>query len=549
MSKFRPGFTVFLIGLIFLVPVLAYPQNGKKGLEEFTRRLKDWDVSVEQGFLFSGPEEENETGAGKTGFSLLLSFPGNAGADGEAPDSGELPLMIAAFPLENGTPPGEDEPADGMSYPLRTTLALTGRIRARQAEGRGLPVDLLIALLGEQDIQAAGKLSVPGDTIEEPEQIVFWYFDFDRAPRLLRIRHGTSRTIAPLDALKGLPDLLGSLNIPYEFAVPFNELYKLGFAGGPEILRFTQEQEIRALVFSGSGALDTDAQGRISGDTLAELILDYAGSLEPPGENPDYHYIIIPLRNSHFFLSQDRIILLLLLIAALFFGGLLAYTKFRPPSPARILVFFRCFWVIPGLFLLFFAALEGAGLAASILAGKGENRVIMLYGWALWKIILGLGFFALISIPLGRYRISLRANFYGAAALLLIVLDTLAAAWLDICFVPFFTAAFLLIFLGACIKHPVPVYCCAALAPFYGFIAGIFSIRSGYGGLGEFLLSNRPFPAAMMILALLPFVLLFKRGIALSRREKPTIYRRLIPFFVLLGLALILGIILLIAAH
>jgi hypothetical protein len=545
VSKFRPGFTVFLINLIFLVPALAHPQDGTKSLEEFTRSLKDRDLSLEQGFLFSGAGEGNETGDGKTDFSLLLSFPGNAGAGGEAPDSGELPLMIAAFPLGNG--PGEDEPAEGLSYPLGAALALIDQLRARQAEGRGLPGDLLIALLGEQDIRAAGKLSVPDDSTKEPEQTVFWYFDLDRAPRLLRIRHGTSRTIAPLDALTGLPDLLVSLNIPYEFAVPFNELYKLGFAGGPEILRLTQEQGSRALVFSGSGALASDDRGRISGDDLAELILKYAGSLEKPGENPDYHYIIIPLRKGHLFLSQDRIILLLLLIAALFFGGLLAYTKFHPPRPARLLVFFRCFWVIPGLFLLFFAALEGAGLPASLLAGKEESRVLILYGWALWKIILGLGIFALISIPLGGYRIPRRANFYGAAALLLIVLDTLAAAWLDICFVPFFTAAFLLIFLGTWIKHPVPVYCCAALAPFYGFIAGIFSIRSGYGGLGDFLLSNRPIPAGMMILVFLPFVLLFKRGIALSRREKPTIYRRLIPFFVLLGLALILGIMLLIA--
>jgi hypothetical protein len=442
---------------------------------------------------------------------------------------------------------------------------------------------MLVVLLGEGDIRryvnyggrAAGELAAYGGMIGEPENTFFWYFDLPKPPQSLIIHHGTSRTIAPLDSIKGLPELLRPLNIPYSFAVPFNELYKLGFAGGPAILRFTQEQEMKALYFTGAGPAEraglprgagpagrtgqslSDAGGTaapvyvpagLSAETLAELILSYAASLEPPGESQDYHYLIFPLPGTRIFLSQKHIALLLLIIAAVFFSGLLLNLGFRRPPPAETLIFFRCLWVAGGYFLLFFAAFEGAGLAVSLIPEKWKTSNLLLYGWVILKLILSLGIFALISIPLGNYRIPRRAKFYGTASLLLIILDIFIAAWADICFIPFFLGALFLILLGTRFKRPVPVYICAVLSPFYGILAGTFSAFSGHRGLGEFLLSNRPGSAAVMILAFLPFVLLFKRGISLGRRGKADLRRRLVPCAILFGLGLILGAVLCAAA-
>jgi hypothetical protein len=532
-------------------------------MEAFKKILADRGLPFEEGFLFSDPEAWGESGpeageagdSAKTGASLALRFPGDAGAGertdesaGDAPAGewyGTRPLMIAAFPLEPGGAPAEDPP-----YPFRAALALAEAIRVRQAEGRGLPGDMLVVLLGTGDTgqyesRAAGELASYGGMIGEPENTFFWYMDLREAPRSLVIHHGTSRTIAALDSLRGLPELFRSLDIPYEFAVPFNEMYKLGIAGGPEILRFTQEQGIRALAFSGRGSRGGSRGGtEISEDALAALILAYTAALKNTGENPDYHYLIIP---SLGFLSQEQTALLLILFSAFFFLALLIYLGVRRPPPARILLFFRCFWVIPGFFILFFVSLGGAGLLTSLLAAAGETRIPLIYGWAAWKLILGLAIFALISIPLGNYRISRRAVFYGRGAVLLIILDIFMAAWADICFIPFFILAFALVLLGTQIRRPGPVYLCAVLAPLYGFIAGIFSIRSGYGGLGEMILSSGPLPTSIMILAFLPFVLLFKRGMILARRKKSSLRRRLLPFYILSGLDLVLGLILWIA--
>jgi hypothetical protein len=573
VNRIRRGFTVLFAVLIFLVPVPVRPQNGGDGVAAFKKILEDRGLPFEEGFLFSDPGPRGEpkpgegetAGAAKAGPSLTLRFPGNAGgaakeSSGEAPAGewyGTAPLMIAAFPAESRAPPDEagggesPEEDPGGTYGFKIALALAEQLRARQAEGRGLPGDLLIAFLGDEDVRqyreaggrSAGELSSYGGIIREPENTVFWFFDMEEAPQSVLIRHGTAQTIAPLESLKNLTKLFVSLKIPYKFAVPFNEMYKLKFAGGPEILSFTQARGMGALFFSGSSRPGAGGRETVSAESLGELILSYSASLERPGENQDYHYLLIPWGGKTIFLSQGHTALVLFLLAAVFFLVFLFYIFFRPVPPARIMLFFRCFWTIPVYFLLLFVSLEAAGLAASLLAGP-ETQIPRIYGWAAGKVFLGLGLFALISIPLGGYRIPRRAVFYGQNALLLIILDIFIAAWADICFIPFFIGAFLLIFLGSRIKGPVPVYLCALLAPFYGFTALAFSIFSGYGGLGTFLLSSGPGPTALMILVFLPFVLLFKRAMNLHRREKSKILRRLIPFFIFFGLALILGIIL-----
>jgi hypothetical protein len=592
VSTIRPGFTILFAALIFLFPGSAWPQNNGNDAAELNNLFESGGFYFDEGFLFSDPEER-ETAARDTGASLLIRFPGMAGAEPEAGDAGEAeffspesgfaapPLMVAAFPLQGpgtaaqmtGGQPGESggaAPESGLPYPASIALALAEQLRARQAAGRGLPGDLVIAFLGEADTRqykkagsrAAGELAAYGGMIGEPEHAFFWYMDLPEPPQSLVIHHGTSRTIAPLDSLRGLQEPFRSLAIPYGFAVPFNELYKLGFADGPAILRFTQEQGMKALYFTGDGAVERAGSSRKAGfasaagqglpaEALAELILLYAVYAASPGnsgENQDYHYLILPLPGNPVFLSQKHVVLLLLLFAAVFFSGFLLYTGFRRPPLAVVFIFFRCLWVVGGYFFLLFAALEGAGLAVSLIPEGRIDSTLLFYGRVTLKLILSLGIFALISIPLGNYRIPRRANFFGTASFLLIVLDVFIAAWADMCFIPFFLGALFLIFWGTRFTRPILVFICAVSAPFYGILAGVFSVFSGHRGLGELLLSSRPGPAAMMILAFLPFVLLFKRGISLARRGKTDLSHRLIPFYVLLGLSLILGMVLLIAA-
>jgi hypothetical protein len=525
-------------------------------VEELKDRLEREKIPFEEGLLFSAPGEA--AAPGNVELSLLVRFGGTGLTEGEQspyPGQGSPPLFINAFPL-HGTP----GPAGDLPYRFRAALELIKKIQAREEQGPDLPMDMIIAFLGEDDFhrfenyrnRSALEFTDYGDIIQEPENTLFWYLDLGEKPQSLLIRHGTAETIVPLHIVEGLPELCAALNIPCGFAVPFNELYKLKIADGPELLRFTQEQEIRALFFSGP---DSESErgpyagpaspGAIPEASLGELILGYADSLKNPGVNPDsdYHYSIMPLGGKFFFLSQYHTALLLFFTAAVFLLGFLLYLEFRRPPAVRMLIFFRCFWVIPAFFCLLFISFQGAGLLSLLAGGQLQGGGPLVYGWAAWKLITALAFFALLSLPLGEYRIPRRAHFYGSAALLLMVLNIFIAAWADISFIPFFAGALLVIFLGTVIKFPVPVYLCSLAAPFYGVFAVISAIRSGNSALGTLFLSNRPVPVMMTILVFLPFILLFKRGILLTRREKPRPprLRRLLPFFILFAAACVLG--------
>jgi hypothetical protein len=534
------GLSIFFI-LLFWVP--GYAQGGEDA-EALRRILEGRGISYEEGFLFAGSGDP----------SVLIPFRRPAGTGRPNPAGAEdyaefPPLFIAAFPLG-----GDPDPGGELPYRFRAALELVEKIRRREEAGEPLPGDMLIAFLGTGDLLAPEEYrEVPdfagyGDIIEDPENTFFWYLDPGESPQSLVIRHGASETLAPLHTVRNLPGLCGSLDIPWEFAVPFTELHKLHAAGGPELLRFAQAREINALFFSGAG--NSPSPGTAPGnvipeETLAEFIIRYAGTLAVPGDTPDYHYAVFPLPGRLLFLPQEGIVLRFLLTAGAFLLGLLLYGGFRPPPPARFGIFLRCFWVIPAFFFLLFFCFTGAGLFASLLftaRGAGGSGI---YGPAGFKLLLALGGFFLFTLPLKGYRIPRKADFYGAAAFLIILLDAFIAAWADIAFIPFFLGALLVIFLGMIIKFAVPVFLCAFLAPFYGILALLSALKSG--DLGEALLSNAPSHTLMTALILLPFILLFKRGLKLARRGKPPLPLRLslIPPGLLFAAAGILAVFLL----
>ncbi|MDR0624729.1 MAG: hypothetical protein LBG10_09930 [Treponema sp.] len=531
MSKILSGFTGLFVFFILLFPVPGYAQRGEDSAEALRGVLEGRDIPWEEGFLFSTAGDES---------SVLVRFrrpagtgPLNpAGFDAEI-HAGFSPLFIAAFPLD-GSPGPEGE----LPYRFRAALELIEKIRHREAANDPLPMDMIIAFLGTDDLrvsEGSGDSSVMdfagyGDIIEDPEKTFFWYLDPGETPQSLVIRHGTSETIAPLYAIRNLPEICGALDIPYTFAVPFTELHKLRLVDGPDLLRFVQAREINALFFSGAGNPGPGGAGSgkiIPEGSLAEFIIRYAGSLVIPEDIPDYHYAIFSLPGTLLFLSQEAIVLLFLFTAGAFLLGFLLHRGFHPPPAARFRIFIRCFWIIPAFFFLLFLCLTGAGLFISLFFTAEETDVSLIYGWAGFKLLLALGVFFLFNLPLKGYRIPRKANFYGAGAFLIILLDALIAAWADIAFIPFFTGALLVIFLGMLIKFAVPVFLCAILAPFYGILALLFALNSGDGALGELLLSGVPSHTFMTALIVLPFILLFKRGLTLARRGKPPLPLRL----------------------
>jgi hypothetical protein len=216
-------------------------------------------------------------------------------------------------------------------------------------------------------------------------------------------------------------------------------------------------------------------------------------------------------------------ILLFLAAGVLFFIFFQIFFRVHGLSYFRLRIFSRSFWLIPALYIILVLALGIAGLAAS-LAGTFVPGNALFSGFILpWlRPVLGIGLFALLSLPLRGYRIPRKADFYGAGALLLAAVNILAAAFVNIVLVPVLTEALIILFAGTCFKKSGSAFACAFLASLHGLFMLVFAFLQNGGGTdggpGPFLLSMGAADTLRMGLALLPFILMYRRGAAFGKR-------------------------------
>jgi hypothetical protein len=526
----------------------VHPSPGE-GLKEF---LDGKGVPWEEGLLFSGGDDfvfEFSGGtAGAEGRSVLVIFDKNAGETGGdesmpdgtgGDDSIPEPCVVLALPLGDGA-------GDG-AFDRRCVLALIERLSG----GAALPAKVIVAFLGERDLRflrsggeggGDGGAGIDADGEGEhgpvlpyfpwPELAVLWFLDMREAPAALLVSQGSTGRTAPLHVVKNVTTLCGSLGIPLIFANPFNELFLSGLAAGPAELNAILGQDIGGIVITG-----TDRQiprrfrgTEISVDRAAELLFLFVTS--PPAPVPslrdwtigsgavcDHHYRIVSYSGVTFFLSERVLIFLFLLAAAVSLTLPWLFLRMRGAVLFPPRVFFRRFRIIvvPGIILALSLAVSGYVilLAVSLLPVR-----FPAVPWLLpcLRPVLGMGFFILLSLPLRGYRIPWKADLYGAGAIFFGAVNILAAAFVNIVLVPVLVEALIILFLGACFRDPVAVFICAFLAPLHGLFILAFGLLSG-GGPGPLLLSTGTADTVCMSLALLPFVLMYRRGAAVLREK------------------------------
>jgi hypothetical protein len=539
------GAAAALSCVLFVLPAAVYPSPQEK----LGALLDGRGVRWEEGLLFSGDLEFSGDAAGGVlmpaagdGRSVLVTFGGNSGEAEE--ESG--PCTALALPL------GDEGRED--AFDRQCALALIDRLSGGggmdAGGGAALParVRVIVAFLGAEDLRLlqSGGEYMPGPLpyLPDPEQTTLWFFDMAEAPAGLMVHHGggidaggggMSAGIAPLGVVRTLSVLCESLRIPLSFANPFNELYLSGLVRGPAALDFILRQEIGAVFVTG-----TDRQiprrsplyGRIiNADNMAELFFRLV-SAPPPASIPlppdrgaglEYRYRIVSYPGGAFYLSERMLIILFLAAGVLFFVLSQMLFRVRGLFYFRLRIFSRCFWIIPVLYVILVLALGASGLVMS-LAGTFMRGNALFSGLILpWlRPALGVGFFALLSLPLRGYRIPRKADFYGAGALLPAALTVLAAAFVNIVLVPVAIETLIILFAGACFRRSGSVFACAFLAPLHGLFMLVFAfLQNGGAGAGPFLLSTAAADTLRMGLAMLPFILMYRRGAALRRRAEP----------------------------
>ncbi|MDR2158799.1 MAG: hypothetical protein LBP23_01890 [Treponema sp.] len=519
--------------LFFALSVLpAVHPSPQERLEEFLGRN---GISWEEGLLFAGdgdfaPEFSGD-GPGVNEESVLVIFDKKSGEDG-IPEDDIVPEPCAVLALPLGDEARED------AFDRRCVLNLIERL-----SGTALPAKVMVAFLGERDLrflQSGGKgtggegAAVPDllPYFSYPELAVLWFLDMKETPADLLVSHGSAGKIAPLHVVKNITTLCKSLGIPLIFANPFNELFLSGLAGGPAALAPLLGQDMGGILITG-----TDRQiprhfygTEINAERMTELLFLFASS--PPAPVPslrdwtiasgavcDYHYRIVSLSGATFYLSERVLMLLFFLTGAACFVSPRLFFRLRgdPPFPPR--TFFRHFWIIvvPGIILALSLGISGR---ITPFAGTLIPAHPFVSGYLLpcLRPVLGIGFFILLSLPLRGHRIPRKADFYGAGALFFAAFNIFAAAFVNIVLVPVLAEALIILFLGACFKKPAAVFICAFLAPLHGIFILTFALLSG-DGPGPLLLSTGTADTVRMSLALLPFILMYLRGVFVLKEK------------------------------
>jgi hypothetical protein len=485
------------------------------------------------------PFEERSLLADYGGFgsSLLARFPG------EGDDYAEG-TFVFAVPL-------------GAEFAVRTALALC-EIAGAEKNSQ----EILVAFLGDEENELPGDLggiSHKGlrdllSLADMPENWVLCYLDAEEAPGELVIRHGIRGYIAPLGVVKPLPALFEDHRIPWSFRIRYNEIYKMGLVEGPEALFIAWAQEINGFVLS-EGRKAKGPENPVSPENLAELLFNYAGTLELPVLSADRHYSFFSFpKSGGFFVSERFTAFVLLIMAGIFLFLFLIYSaRYYVSMLFHINLFFRHLWICFIFLPLLAISIQGAGIFYSLLLTFFDvPRTGANYAGAGLTVLLAMLIFFLPSPVLNFIRFPRRANFYGFSALVFVIMGMFTAAFLDFSYVPVFLWAFFFVFLGASVSRPRLVFLCALASPLFagGALLNIFETHSGR--IAELFISsqwNSPgswYAAFQTALLSLPFFLLIKRGTILIQKAasrgveiKPDRKYRLI--IIPLSIVLVLG--------
>ncbi|MDR1300886.1 MAG: hypothetical protein LBK43_00235 [Treponema sp.] len=499
------------------------------------------------------PFEERDLFADYGGFgsSVHVVLPSPPHAEAE-----QVETLVLGIPLSG-------HETEELPFGVALGLAFIEYIRAS-----GSAIAIRVAFLGDEVSRLPPdqrKVSHAGlqdlyTTVDDPEHTLLVYVDMDEAPQSLVIHHGGRERISALTVVESLVNVWNAQHIPYSFAVPFNELYKLNLVEGPQVISRTFDQEMHALYIQGSpvqkaglplgiGRVPEEDSGVLSKERLAEALAAYANSIHLVMGNLDYHYIIINYLGNYGFISESLTVLIFMLVMGVSLFLVLVYSiLYRKMLIIQWRVFVRYFW-IPLVFLVFLVlALESAGALIS-LAAKHYNLPLSLadYGRAGFKLVLALLFLSVFFPLLDFLKVPRKANLYGNAAIILVTLGVFIAAALHITFIPIFIWVLLFTFLGAIIQIPALVYLCALITPLWalGRLFLLLQVAVGTlpfasGSLAALFLAENPVTSLYLAITTLPFMLLIERGTMLFRRSRqkkklPSFLLRLIPSLVLIS--------------
>ena len=469
-----------------------------------------------------------------------------------------------------------------VAVPLNADFAVACAIRLAEKIQTGYTkTNIIAAFLGDEENSITGDLGEVSHKglrdlltlADMPENWILCYIDINEAPEKIIIRHGISGYVAPLEIMKPLPRLLNSHDIPWNFKIRHNGIYKLGLVEGPQALFIAWDNEINGFVLSGLAKQKRAMGGgpiakflysddTVSEEKFADCLLEYADLLTSPVIMGDryYSHFRLPGGKAMFISEGLTAALLLIIVAILLIFYLFSSARFNAVLIFNFKLFLKYFWFFLILLPLLVFSVKISGILYSILlvALNPVGNVLNNTG-AGFALLLGALFFLLPAPALDFIRIPKRPQFFSVSAIIFSTLGFFFAAFLDFSYVPAFLWAFLFVFIGSLTKNYIGVFFCIIMIPVFALDWVFNIIETGSTRAAELLITSswkNPdawIASVITALFLLPFFLLLRRGYLMwhsskHHKRKPKRKSRLlvIPGLVLIVLsAMILQILIL----
>jgi hypothetical protein len=459
------------------------------------------------------------------GGSFILAIPLGGSGGPETPTGSR---RIAEPPVP-GSPPDND-----LSWGTLTGLSVI-----REALERNIGRNIVVIFLEENAIrkrtQAApenggGEASVQVSpfpvlqdiysSLYDPENSIVVFLDSPMPPGVLRLYHGSYNSLAPLDLVRPMTEILFQEEISYTFGNRYNVLYKLGLSQGPSFLGFLQSRNVPSLLISSDHG-STEFGKSLSSSTIGKILTDFAEKVQLEIGNQDTHYSIYYYRNRTIFFSEYNSIRLLLLINGIVTAGILLIFLTRR---IRMIFLFRTgfsySWVSVLYFLALFVSIFASGgflltlsalfrLPLDTLSRKDFLLCVS------FSVLIGITFFFLLpAYFLTAIKIPKRGGFYGFTAIFFSILLFLFGIYIDITTSDFLAWILIWLLLGMIWQNPIPVFLFTLLLMLRPGIVLYNALQES--GFTDALIRTGIVTTLALSLLLLPFLLSLMRGMALT---------------------------------
>ena len=512
--------------------------------EELIRRLNEKNIPFEERPLF--------TFFGGFGTSVHILIPSSVETESER----TIEEFILAIPLSSE---GEKENSNALTFGMELGLAFIEQIRYQQNS-----IHIRVAFLADE------VSSLPPDErqnlhkgtrdlfslLDKNESTLLLYIDIPDVPESLLIHHGTAGNMGSINVLKPFHNMCVSHKIPHSFAVRFNELYKTGIVKGHTVMQFAHERMLNAIYINKGENIFPQRDFNLNIESLSEMLSEYVKEIAMSQENLDHHFIIVPFFARYFFISELTTVIIFFTSMSIFLAVILVYiTIFRRKLRTFWHIFIRFIWIFPLFIIAMISTLEISGSLISVITKQFEGTPILNdFGWAIFKIVIAFLLFSVSFSLLDLIKIPHKADFYGHSAVLFLTIGIFLESIVDITFIPLFIWMCLFIIIGAVQKKAVLVYVCVfcAIIPIFRPIWNILQLHNELyvnttefllfsGDVNEVILSRNIFYSLFIAVTALPFLLVFERGITITRgvRKPPLLRKRIYPILIMLGISLI----------